>query len=255
MCGPGRPRGIWESKVCRSWRDPGDLRQRLSLQDRLERLPGALSGDPSSISCSPRSKHPKLNAGPPDLRISSVAPVLEREVFCDTCNTGEILIETTAAGGSGAGEGCRSAVCAGTLQSSIKANYRCDTCPRVVNGVSITKGLDNSVCGDRCTGNSEQVTSPLNWLSLKFGRTASVKTEYKCARCSRIREVVELENQVGTHQQVCNVVCAGRLHEIPGSRTFKRLGTSGATQPAFRGRGAGRADVRLRHGRIFVLGT
>jgi hypothetical protein len=144
--------------------------------------------------------------------------------YCSACATDQILMETTGAGGSGAGEACRIGACAGTLESSVNETYRCDQC-NSQKTVSITKALAGTLCTTPCTGTLRQPTSISDWFKSTIGRQ-SVSTTYTCDNCARTVTVAETPATRGNRDgSSCGLVCprGGRMRAVPGTRTAQQI--------------------------------
>ena len=145
--------------------------------------------------------------------------------YCSVCNTDHILMELTAAGGSGIGEACRVGVCAGVLKSSIREDYKCDQCGFTKND-AVPSPLLNTACTSLCTGSFTQDIQIGNWFSRKLGGATSVTTNYSCSKCSRAVSRVEASAAVGAYAgTACGQVCPrhGTMRAVGSTRTAQKI--------------------------------
>jgi hypothetical protein len=146
--------------------------------------------------------------------------------YCSVCNTDHLLMELAAAGGTGVFEACRNGVCAGTLQSSIKEDYRCDQC-NSLKTASITARIGGTACTTPCTGTMQQTAQvAASWIRRKVGDANTVKTTYTCDNCGRTTSAVEAPASVGTGAGIaCGRPCPrhGTLQPVAGSRTNQEI--------------------------------
>ena len=152
-------------------------------------------------------------------------PYWKELYYCSACNTDQILMEVAATGGTGVGEQCRAAVCTGTLESSIREDYRCDRCATTITA-SITRRLGNTACTTPCTGTMRQSAQvPASWIRRQFSGEATVETTYTCDNCARTNSVVESSAQGGLAGTACGQVCPrrGTMRAVAGTRTPQEI--------------------------------
>jgi hypothetical protein len=137
---------------------------------------------------------------------------------CSECNNDEMLIERTAAGGTGVNEDCRVRACPGKLLSSVNETYTCDVCA-FARTDSISRNLEGAACVQPCAGVLQMVSSSptLGWLGTLVGRNSTV---YRCSVCARTSTVNEAASAAGTRAgTVCGVICNGHLRGAAATTT------------------------------------
>jgi hypothetical protein len=141
-----------------------------------------------------------------------------QKYYCDTCGTDQLLVELTAAGGSGVGEDCRVAVCAGHLVTGAHRQYRCNHggCGRT--SAWTTVNMTGHACTRTCTG-TLSVSSSASWLSFKSRLFSTVTTTYTCGTCGKTKDVSEPANATGGQTGVvCAKLCPGTFQPIGPAR-------------------------------------
>ena len=150
------------------------------------------------------------------------SPTFWKETYtCSQCATKEILIELTAAGGTGAGEPCRTPACTGTLQSSVTETYTCDVCG-FSKTASVSENLEGTACTKPCGGT-------LSVVSTTPGTTAGMNTTvYQCSVCGHQITVTEATASAGSRAgTVCGQPCTGHLRGDPSTRTAQVIQETG----------------------------
>jgi hypothetical protein len=151
------------------------------------------------------------------------SPQYWKETYvCSQCNTHEILIELTAAGGSGVNEDCRVGACAGKLLSSVNETYTCDVC-HFARTASVSLNLEGVACTQRCAGVLQKVSSAptLGWLGSLVGRNSTV---YRCSVCARTSTVNEADAAVGARVGVvCGQICNGHMRGAVATKTARAI--------------------------------
>jgi hypothetical protein len=142
-----------------------------------------------------------------------------QKYYCDTCATDQLLVELTSAGGSGVGEDCRRAGCAGHLVTGDHRQYTCNHPGCNTKTAWTTANMAGQACTRRCTG-AWAVNSWAAWMGFKKTLWDNVTTEYKCSTCNRTISVLEPSNATGARAgQVCNDPCPGTFQQSSPVRT------------------------------------
>ncbi|MBS1855727.1 MAG: peptidoglycan-binding protein [Acidobacteria bacterium] len=126
---------------------------------------------------------------------------------CNRCNTLQILIELTAAGGSATGEPCRVGACPGTLEETASENFTCDVCG--FHFVRMTfQGWEGRACTQRCAG-----TLQVQSMSPVAGQPNRSRVVYACGVCARTRTFTEATATAGAAHlgQACGRNCTGHF--------------------------------------------
>ncbi len=135
-------------------------------------------------------------------------PLYWKEIYrCGRCHTLEILLERDGTGGSGAGEACRVAVCAGTLEIVGSEEFVCNVCgdnPRRM----LFQNPEGTACHQNCPGTL--AVSSVTPVADSPGRSTTV---YRCTVCGRTMTFNEATDATGGHAgEVCGLPCTGHLH-------------------------------------------
>ena len=153
------------------------------------------------------------------------SPQYWKETYvCGKCGANEILLELTAAGGSGVGEDCRVAACSGKLLSSVNETYTCDVC-NFARTASVSLNLEGTACTQRCTGVLALVSSTpnSNWVGRLLGMDGCTST-YGCGTCRRQTVISETTSTKGNRAgAVCGAACAGHMRGNAATRTNQNI--------------------------------
>jgi hypothetical protein len=131
---------------------------------------------------------------------------------CSQCHTFQILLELTAAGGSGVNEPCRVAACPGTLAANSTTKYTCDTCG-YAQVYYDARGWEGASCPKRCAGT-------MNYVSSTPDAAGDLSSTYTCDTCGRNMTVTEAAAVTGSQAgTVCGQACAGAMRGDPATHS------------------------------------